>query len=179
MLRLRIPLEAYFQGGTAKVYSLVAAIPFSPIDLDLNLLARGEWEAFHDRFRICYLPRVEEQNDKPIFYVMIRKFDKQQGILVCAHIVMNLEPEVTNGKPQPNFTVGILSNDEIRARSMLGTMLGIPPIFHRRSEITLIERRWRTDPESVMRFTANVYSVSASGTGPGGEGLPSNIPAAF
>jgi hypothetical protein len=62
------------------------------------------------------------------------------------------------------FTVGIMSNDEVRARSMLNSMLGIPPSFHRRNELRLIERKWRGDPEAVMRFTANVHSAMTQGT---------------
>jgi hypothetical protein len=171
---VKIPLRTYLQagggeGGPAKVYSLVAAIPFSPIDMELNLLAKGGWDALCDRFRIWYLPRVEgNDDDKPICYVMVRKFDKQQEVLACAHIVMNLEASATEGEPESNFTVGILSNDEAGAGSILEVMLGVPPIFHTLSEITLIENRWRTDPESVMRFAANVYAAT-SGMGSAGE----------
>ncbi len=38
----------------------------------------------------------------------------------------------------------------------------VPPIFHKRSEITLLERRWRTDPETVARFAANVFAAKSS-----------------
>lgn len=155
---MRIPLEAYLQGKPSKVYSLVAAIPFSPLDIDLSLLARGEWDGIYDRFRIWYLPKAEGQNGKTVCYVMIRKADWANGVLIYAHIVVNLE----RGEPDSNFTLGILSNDEIRARSVLGAILGIPPIFHKRSEITLVERRWRSDPEVLGRFAANVYSATAT-----------------
>jgi len=145
---------------------LVASVPFSPVDVDLNLLARGEWDASKDRLRVWFLPATEEQNDKPSGYVMIRKFDEGQGILVCVHIVMNLgSGSAKDG--QPYFTIGILSNDDIRARAVLGIFLGVPPIFHKRSEITLIEGKWRTDLATVMRFTANVHSAIASQGGPG------------
>jgi hypothetical protein len=65
----------------------------------------------------------------------------------------------TTTSGQPYFTIGILSNDDVRARAVLGIFLGIPPIFHKRSEITLIEGKWRTDSGAVMRFAPNVYSV--------------------
>lgn len=161
-------LEGYIRGETTtKVYSLVAAVPFSPVDVDLNTLARGEWDALKDRMRIWFLPRTEGQNDKPSCYVMIRKFDQQQEVLVCVHIVMNVED---GGKDdQPFFTIGILSNDDIRARAVLGVFLGVPPIFHKRSEITLIEGKWRDDPGVVMRYAANVYSVLTSKADPGGR----------
>jgi len=44
---------------------------------------------------------------------------------------------------------------------MLNSMLDIPPSFHRRNEVKLIERKWRSDPEAVMRFLANVHSSLA------------------
>jgi hypothetical protein len=147
---------------------LVASVPYSPVDVDLNLLARGEWNASTDRLRVWFLPATEGQNDKPSGYVMIRKFDQGQGVLVCVHVVMNLEAGAAkNG--QPYFTIGILSNDDIRARVVLGIFLGVPPIFHKRSEIALIEGKWRTDPSTVMRFAANVYSVFASPMGHEGK----------
>jgi hypothetical protein len=153
-LGLRMLLEGYLRGETmTKVYSLVAAVPFSPVDVDLNILARGEWDAVKDRMRIWFLPRTDGPNDKPSCYVMIRKFDQRQAVLVCVHIVMNLD--VGEEGDQPLFTIGILSNDDIRARAVLGVFLGVPPIFHRRSEITLIEGKWRDDPGAVMRYAAN------------------------
>jgi hypothetical protein len=151
----------------SRVYSLVASLPFSPVDVDLNLLARGEWDSSKDRLRVWFLPRKDGQDDKTSCYVMIRKFDQQQAILVCVHIVMN--SEVGSGEGQPFFTLGILSNDDIRARAMLGVFLGVPPIFHRRSEVKLIESNWRSDPSTVMRYTANVHSVLAASANPGGK----------
>ena len=164
---MRVQLEGYLRGEMTRVYSLVAVVPFSPVDVDLNLLARGEWDASKDRLRIWFLPATEGQNDKPSGYVMIRKFDQGQGILVCAHIVMNLGGGSAKDG-QPYFTIGILSNDDIRARAVLGVFLGVPPIFHKRSEITLIEGKWRTDPATVMRFAANVHSAVGSQGSPGG-----------
>jgi hypothetical protein len=96
---------------------LVAVIPFSPVDIDLNLLAKGEWDALKDRLRVWFLPRTEGQSDNPSCYVMIRKFDQQQAVLVCAHVVMNLRPGVGRDG-QPYFTVRILSNDDIGARAI-------------------------------------------------------------
>jgi len=165
---LRVSLESYLGRETGNVYSLVAAIPFSPVDVDLNVLARGEWDALTDRFRIWFLPKTEGQSDKTSCYVMIRKFDRQQSVLVCVHIVANLEVG-EGGDGQRYFTLGILSNDDIRARAILGIFLGVPPIFHRRSEIRLIERKWRADPATVARFAANVYSTVTAKAGPGGE----------
>jgi len=138
------------------------------VDVDLNVLARGEWDALTDRFRVWFLPKTEGQSDKTSCYVMIRKFDQQQAVLVCLHIVANLETG-EGGNGQPYFTLGILSNDDIRARATLGIFLGVPPIFHRRSEITLIERKWRTDPATVARFASNVYATVTAKSGHGGE----------
>ncbi|MGH9917929.1 MAG: hypothetical protein ACRD6W_03515 [Nitrososphaerales archaeon] len=165
---MRVPLEAYVSGEKTKVYSLVASVPFSPVDIDLSLLARGEWDAVKDRMRVWFLPRTEGHNDRPSCYIMIRKFDREQEIVTFAHIVMNLEAGAVDGA-QYYFTIGILSNDDIRARAILGIFLGVPPIFHKRSEITLVEGRWRTDPATVMRFAANVHSAVAAQAGPGGE----------
>jgi len=166
--RLRVPLESYLGRELPSVYSLVAAVPFSPVDVDLNVLARGEWDALTDRFRVWFLPKAEGQNDKSSCYVMIRKFHQQQAVLVCVHIVANLEAD--EGRDgQRYFTLGILSNDDIRARAILGIFLGVPPIFHRRSEITLIERKWRVDPATVARFAANVHSTVNAKTVAGGE----------
>lgn len=156
---MRIPIETYLESVNGKVYSLVVSVPFTPIDIDLSLLARGEWNASCDRFRIWYLPKIEGQNAKPISYVMVRKFDPEQGILIFAHVNMNLEAIVTKGEPGQNFTVAILSNDEVKAHSILGAMLGIPPSFHKRSEISMVERKWRSDPETVARFASNVYGA--------------------
>ena len=158
-------MSADFSNQCIESVSLVAAVPFSPVDVDLNVLARGEWDALTDRFRVWFLPKTEGQNDKTSCYVMIRKFDRQQAVLVCVHVVANLEAG-EGGNGQRYFTLGILSNDDIRARAILGTFLGVPPIFHRRSEITLIERKWRADPATVARFASNVYStVAAKGDG--------------
>jgi hypothetical protein len=165
---LRIQLEGYLRGEMPRVYSLVASVPFSPVDVDLNLLARGEWDASKDRLRVWFLPATEGQNDKQSGYVMIRKFDQEQGILVCVHIVMNLGTGAAKDG-QPFFTIGILSNDDIRARAVLGTFFDIPPIFHKRSEVSLVEAKWRTEPEAVMRFAANVYSVLTLQRGPEGK----------
>ncbi|MBI3116470.1 MAG: hypothetical protein HYZ12_03940 [Thaumarchaeota archaeon] len=161
-------METYLQGGGTSVYSLVAAVPFSPIDLDLGLLARGEWDTVKDRFRIWFLPKIEGQNDTSLCYVTVRKLDPEQEVLVYMHIVINLEAKARGDNGQSNFTVGILSNDDIRARSTLGVIFGIPPVFHRRSEVRLVERKWRTDPETIMRFGTNVLSAFTAKLGPGG-----------
>ena len=163
---MRVPLQTYLQGGEAKVYSFVAAVPFSPIDIDLGHLARGEWNALTDRFRIWYMPGEEGRQDTQLCYVMIRKFDPQNEVLTYAHVMVNLNMRSEEGT-RPNFTIGILSNDDIRARAALNAMLEIPPAFHRRSELRLIERKWRTDPDAVFRFTANIHSTTAQQEGGG------------
>jgi hypothetical protein len=165
---VRVQLEGYLGRELPGVYSLVAAIPFAPVDVDLNVLARGEWDALTDRFRFWFLPKTEGKDGETSCYVMIRKFDPQQGVLVCVHIVANLEAgEGTD--VQRYFTLGILSNDDIRARAVLGIFLGVPPIFHKRSEVTLIEKKWRTDSGTVARFAANVYATVSAMAGRGGE----------
>jgi hypothetical protein len=144
----------------AKVYSLVVQVPFSPLDVDLGQLARGEWSSLTDRFRVWYLPG-QNREGPPICYVMLRKFDPKDGVIVYGHMVMNTE----GGGLEENrfsFTVGIMSNDEVRARVMLNSMIDIPPSFHKRSELRLVEKKWRSDPEAVMRFMANVHSVMAN-----------------
>jgi hypothetical protein len=160
MTGLRVPLETYLRMDGAKVYSLVATVPFSPIDIDLGHLARGEWNALTDRFRLWYLPSEGEDDGHPACYVMIRKFDAQDGVLLYGHVVVNLEQKMGAENPT-SFTVGIMSNDEVRARSMLNSMLEIPPSFHKRSEVRLLEHRWRTDSDAVMRFLANIHSTMA------------------
>jgi len=155
---LRVPLEAYLSVNGAKVYSLVVGVPFSPLDIDLGHLARGEWNALTDRFRVWFLPKEGGSDGQPTCYVMIRKFDARVGVLQYGHVVINTEGKPGAENPQ-NFTVGIMSNDEVRARFMLNSMLEIPPSFHRRSEVRLIERKWRSDPDAVMRFLANIHSI--------------------
>jgi hypothetical protein len=164
---LRVQLEGYARGETSRVYSLVASVPFSPVDVDISLLARGEWDASKDRLRIWFLPATEGQSDKPSGYVMIRKLDQRQGVLVYLHVVMNLGGGGAKDS-RPYFTIGILSNDDVRARAVLGIFLEVPPIFHKRSEITLIEAKWRNDSATVMRFAANVHSAVESQLGSGG-----------
>ena len=157
---LRVPLAAYLSMSDAKVYSLVVEVPFSPLDIDLGHLARGEWNSLSDRFRIWFLPRDDGGEGRPTCYVMIRKFDPEGGVLLYGHVVIDVD--ATPGAKNPrSFTVGIMSNDDVRARFMLNSMLDIPPSFHRRSEVRLVERRWRSDPDAVMRFLANVHSAMA------------------
>lgn len=156
----RVPLESYLRGPGSKVYSLVVSVPFSPLDIDLGYLARGQWNALTDRFRIWYLPDEDGNSGQPVCYVMVRKFDPEDGVIVYCHLVVNMESKVVEND-RWSFTVGIMSNDEVRARVMLNSVLDIPPSFHRRSELRLIEKRWRSDPEAVMRFLANVHSAMA------------------
>ena len=153
---MKVPLEAYLRGPGAKVYSLVVGVPFSPLDIDLGHLARGEWNALTDRFRVWYLPKDGTGDDAPMCYVTVRKFDPEHGVLLYGHFVVNIGAET----PQ-SFMVGIMSNDEVRARSMLNSILDVPPSFHRRSDVKLVERRWRSDQGAVARFIANVCSVTA------------------
>jgi hypothetical protein len=155
---LRIPLESYLSGTGVKVYSLVVGVPYAPLDVDLGHLARGEWNPLTDRFRIWSLPKEHGSDGSPTCYVTIRKFDPADGVLLYGHLVIDMEVNVRDENPM-NFAVGIMSNDEVRARSMLNSMLEIPPSFHRRSEVRLIERKWRSDPDAVARFMANVHSV--------------------
>lgn len=159
---LRVPLEAYLGSNGAKVYSLVVDVPFSPLDIDLGHLARGEWNALTDRFRLWYLP-AEGTRENYVCYVMIRKFDPEDRVLLYAHLVVNFEQKTGTDMPSC-FTIGIMSNDEVRARSMLNSVLDIPPSFHRRNDVRLVERRWRSDPDAVMRFLANIHSVMVLST---------------
>lgn len=153
---MRVPLDGYLRGNGAKVFSLVVDVPFAPLDIDLGHLARGEWNAAVDRFRVWYLPGGDGEGE-PVCYVMVRKFDPQEGVLVCGHVVVNLVGKKgANGR---SFTIGVLSNDEVRARAMLNSVLDIPPSFHRRRELRVIEKRWRSDPDAVVRFVANVHSA--------------------
>ena len=149
------------------MFSLVVGVPFSPLDIDLGHLARGEWNARTDRFRIWYIPG-EKAGSEPTCYVMVRKFDPRDGVMVCGHLVVNLG-EKRAGESW-SFTVGVLCNDDVRARMMLNSLLDIPPSFHRRSEVKVIERRWRSDPKAVMRYLANVHSLLMNLTpDPGGK----------
>lgn len=140
-----------------KVYSLVVGVPFSPLDVDLGYMARGEWNALTDRFRVWYFPRGDGEGP-PVCYVMVRKFDPKEGIVVFGHLVANMRCKEREEDGRA-FTVGIMSNDEVRARVTLNSILGVPPSFHRRSELRLIEGRWRGDSDAVMRFSANVHSA--------------------
>jgi hypothetical protein len=154
---MRIPLESYLQGRTSKVFSLVAEVPFSPLDIDLGHLARGEWNAQADRFRVWYVPSEKVDGDQTC-YVMVRKFDPEDGVLICGHFVVNLRGAKA-ARSGFSFTVGILSNDDIRARAMLNSLLDIPPSYHKRNELRVVERKWRDDSDAVLRFLANVHSA--------------------
>ena len=154
---MRVPLNAYLSGQGTEVYSLVVGVPFAPLDVDIAYLSRGEWNPLTDRFRVWYLPD-ENGEGQPVCYLMVRKFDPKDGVVVYGHIVVTTKHK--DGEDDGwCFTVGILSNDEVRARVMLNSILDIPPSFHRRSELRLVEKRWRNDPEVVMRFLANVHSA--------------------
>jgi len=91
---------------------------------------------------------------------MIRKLDPHDMILVYAHLVFNIAKPDSAG--DSTFTLGILSNDDVRARAALNSLLDIPPSFHRRNEVRILEKKWRDDGNAVMRFTANVHSVMAT-----------------
>lgn len=93
---------------------------------------------------------------------MVRKFDQPEEALAVAHIVVNLSE---TERARSSFTIGIMSNDDAMARNMLNTTLGIPPVFHRRDELKMVEDRWRTDPDAVFRFVANLHSVTANHEG--------------
>ena len=153
---MRIPLRAFFKAERAKVYSIVAKVPYTPLDIDLGHLARGEWNSLTDRFRLWYLPG--EGGGGKSCYVMVRKLDQRNEILTYAHLVVNLDSSAGDASM---FTAGIMCNDDVRARSMLNSILDTPPSFHHRDELTLVERRWRNDPEAVCRFTANIHSAVA------------------
>lgn len=138
------------------------------MDMDVGHLARGEWNAATDRFRVWYLPGQQEAGEKPVCYVMVRKFDPHDRVLVYMHLVVNLG---ANGGAADDrlFTLGVLCNDDVRARAALNSMLDIPPAFHKRSSVKLVERRWREDPDATLRYMANVHSAMAA-PGPGAKG---------
>jgi hypothetical protein len=98
---------------------------------------------------------------------MIRKLDPHNEVQTYAHVMVNLNGH-GEGETSPSFVVGILSNDDIRARTAVNAMLEIPPVFHRRAELQPIERKWRSDPDAVLRFAANVHSAIAQ-MGAGGQ----------
>ena len=165
---MRVPIERYLDGTASRVYSYVVAVPFSPIDLDLGRLARGEWNASSDRFRVWHMPGDARKGLPQLCYVIVRKFDPQAGVLTFLHIVVNLDAQGEDSSR--NFTIGVLSNDDVRSRAALGAVIGIPPAFHRRSELLVIERRWRTDASAVLRFAANAQSAMSK-PGPGETGF--------
>ncbi len=92
----------------------------------------------------------------------MRKFDREADVLVFMHVVPRLEAALKEGSEQEHFTVGVLCNDDVRARVALGALLDIPPAFHRRREVKLVERRWRSDPRAVMFFLANVHTATSA-----------------
>jgi hypothetical protein len=106
---------------------------------------------------------------------MIRKFDPEQDILVYVHVVVDLATKIGEDN-QSFFMLGILSNDDIRARSTLAAIFDIPPVFHRRSEVRLVEKRWRNDAGALLtRFSANVYSVLAASRKTGDKLFTRNV----
>lgn len=92
----------------------------------------------------------------------MRKLDREADVLVFMHVVPRLEVAMKEGSEREHFTVGVLCNDDVRARAALGALLDIPPAFHRRREVKLVERRWRSDPRAVMFFLANVHSATSA-----------------
>ena len=160
---MRVPIGKYLDGERTRVYSYVVAVPFSPIDIDITHLTRGEWNAAADRFRLWYMPGDGAAGSQ-LCYLVVRKFDPRTEVLVYMHIVVSLNAE--GGAGRPSFMMGVLSNDDVRSKAALNAIVGIPPVFHRRTELRVVEHRWRTDPEAVLRFTANAHSVLA-GVGPG------------
>jgi hypothetical protein len=52
-----------------------------------------------DRFRIWFLPGKEEVEGKPLCYVMMRKLDLKDLVLVYAQVVLSIGAEVTTAGP--------------------------------------------------------------------------------
>ncbi len=148
------------------VYSLVARIPFTPVDLDIGRLARGEWDPLKDRFRFWFIPTIKKLGDGPVCNFTIRKFDPDGGVLLFMHLTANHDATIQEDQEadSDHFVLGILCNDDVRARAALGSVLDIPPSFHRRKEVRLIESRWRRDSPVTMYFLANVHSVMSAGS---------------
>ena len=71
------------------MFSLVVSVPFSPLDIDLSRLARGEWNALADRFRVWYIPKERGKDGEPMWYVMGRKVEHEEGVLVYGNIVVD------------------------------------------------------------------------------------------
>ncbi len=120
------PLSAYQSGG-GKVYSLVARVPFTPVDLDIGRLARVKWDALTDRFRLWFIPKIEGRDDKPLCHFTLRKFDCEADVLVFMHVVPKLKALFRDDSEQDHFLAGVLSNDEVRARSSAGHPSGVSP----------------------------------------------------
>ena len=165
---MKVPLESYPNPGS-KVFSLVARVPFTPVDLDVGRLARGEWNALSDRFRVWFIPKIDGRDDRPLCNLTLRKLDPDGGVLLFMHITVNLDAtygESKHSRPE-HFVVGILCNDDVRARTALGCILDGPPSFHKRRELRLVESRWRRDPHVLMYYLANIHSaLSATSDGP-------------
>ena len=164
---MRVNLTSYGRPGS-KVYSLVARVPFTPVDLDIGRLARGEWDPMKDRCRVWFIPTIEKAGDRPLCNFTLRKFDQEAGVLLFMHLTVNLDASYREGSEPDHFYLGVLCNDDVRAKSALGCVLDTPPSFHRRKELSLVESRWRTD-SALMYYLANVHSVMSSGPGTGGR----------
>lgn len=99
-VQVRVPIQRYIEGNGAKVHSYVVSVPFSPIDVDLGHLARGEWNVLTDRFRFWFMPGDGNTSGGQLCYVVIRKFDLQAGVLEYIHINANLGSGGERGEPK-------------------------------------------------------------------------------
>lgn len=67
--------------------------------------------------------------------------DEEDDVLSLMQIKFNLESSLKEQVDQPSFTIAILSNDDVRARTMLSTILNNPPPFYPRTKLKLIEHK--------------------------------------
>jgi hypothetical protein len=134
-----------------RVYDLTAAAHFTPIDINVDYLAKAGWSPSTDHFRFLIDPAaVPLPGDLPsvagggdFLNLLIRRYDQEQDCLAVIHVF-------------PNGLITILSNDSAFAKQCLqGLFVNVPPSFHSTACLT-IKAAWVTDSYAVSYFSGMV-----------------------
>jgi hypothetical protein len=144
--------------GTA-VHSLTATPSFSPIDINVEFLAKDGWSVSGDRLRFHIPPAANLPPGhamaavlatKP--HLLIRRYDREEDCLAAIRVQLDA---VTN----------ILSNDPAFAtRYLRRVFLEMPPSFHGEDTLT-VKEEWVTEPTTVAMFSGMVAGGLRLGLG--------------
>ncbi len=139
------------KGKVTVVYSLTATPSFSPIDINVEFLAKDGWSASGDRLRFHIPHGKSPPPSNPMAAViaatkpnlLIRRYDREEDCLAAIRIHLD-------------GVIAILSNDpDFAKRYLRRVFLEMPPSFHSEDELE-IKDEWVTEPFTVAMFAGLV-----------------------